>query len=158
MNVTRDTGVALMAAWLGAATLTSASVAPAAFAALPSRTLAGDVVGRVLAVVFVSGIVLGAVCLFLNRRATMTTRASLGVTVLACIVAQFVVNPQIAGIRAELGGTGVDALSLADPRRLQFGRLHGISVALLGLAMISALVFVVLSLLAPQRSPESVNG
>ena len=47
--------VALMSAWLGAALLTSASLAPAAFAVLPDRTLAGDVVGRVLAVVFVRG-------------------------------------------------------------------------------------------------------
>jgi len=49
------TQVVALAAWLGAAALFAASVAPAAFAVLPSRSLAGDVVGRVLPVVFWSG-------------------------------------------------------------------------------------------------------
>ncbi|MDE3217575.1 MAG: DUF4149 domain-containing protein, partial [Gemmatimonadota bacterium] len=41
--------------WLGAAVLLAAAVAPAAFAVLPSRSLAGDLVGRVLPVIFWSG-------------------------------------------------------------------------------------------------------
>jgi len=47
----------LLSAWLGAGVLFATVVAPAAFAVLPSRALAGALVGRVLPVIFVSGIV-----------------------------------------------------------------------------------------------------
>jgi hypothetical protein len=47
--------VLLLAAWLGAGMLLAAVVAPAAFAVLPSRTLAGALVGRVLPTVFIAG-------------------------------------------------------------------------------------------------------
>ena len=45
----------MLALWLGAAGFFSAAVAPALFAVLPTRTLAGEVVGRVLPVVFYVG-------------------------------------------------------------------------------------------------------
>ena len=47
----------LLAAWLGAGVLFAAVVAPAAFAVLPSRNLAGALVGRVLPVVLIAGVV-----------------------------------------------------------------------------------------------------
>ena len=48
----------LLSALLGAGILFASVVAPAAFAALPSRSLAGALVGRVLPVVFVAGTLL----------------------------------------------------------------------------------------------------
>ena len=51
----------LLALWTGGALVVAAAVAPAAFAVLPTRALAGALVGRVLPVVFWGGIVLGAV-------------------------------------------------------------------------------------------------
>jgi hypothetical protein len=53
--------VAVLAFWLGAAAFFSVAVAPALFAVLPSRSLAGEVVGRVLPGVFYSGIVVGVI-------------------------------------------------------------------------------------------------
>ena len=46
----------LVAAWIGAALITVAVVAPGAFAVLPSRTMAGAMVGRVLPALFIAGI------------------------------------------------------------------------------------------------------
>ena len=47
--------------------LLAAVVAPAAFAVLPSRTLAGALVGRVLPTVFIAGIVVALVSALLDR-------------------------------------------------------------------------------------------
>src|SRR5437899_2098491 len=59
--------VILLALWLGAGIVVSAVVAPAAFAVLPTRTLAGALVGRVLPVIFLSGIAVGAVVIALAK-------------------------------------------------------------------------------------------
>jgi hypothetical protein len=48
-----------LSAWLGAAVLAATVVAPAAFAVLPTRSLAGALVGRVLPVLFYGGAVVG---------------------------------------------------------------------------------------------------
>ncbi|HXT15434.1 MAG TPA: DUF4149 domain-containing protein [Gemmatimonadaceae bacterium] len=134
--------IALLALWLGAGTIVSAVVAPALFAVLPSRTLAGAVVGRVLPAVFYSGIVIGLVALGLEWRVHREWRwaeSAMGIMVLACAAAQVFVAPRIEAVRQAIGGP-VDALSADDPRRIAFGRLHGESVAWLGLAMVAAAV------------------
>ena len=133
--------VVLLAAWLGAALLVAGVVAPAAFAVLPTRTLAGALVGRVLPVVFWSGMVVGLVVAALgwslpNR--LWRTSAALGLVV-ACAAAQLVVAPRIERVRAQIGGA-VDALDPSDPRRQAFGRLHGMSVAWMGLGGLAALL------------------
>jgi len=51
--------IVLLAAWLGAAIFFSVVVAQAAFAVLPTRTLAGALVGRILPVLFFAGMILG---------------------------------------------------------------------------------------------------
>jgi hypothetical protein len=55
--------------------------------------------------------------------------------ILGCIVAQFIIGPKIEAIRASISGA-VDALDATDPRRVQFGRLHGFSVLWMGVAML----------------------
>lgn len=150
MSVVRSIGPALAAlalgsAWLGAATIVASVVAPAAFAVLPSRTLAGALVGRVLPVLFWSGIAVGVASMALTwTLPTRTARLAASLTALgACAAAQLIVAPRIARIREAIGGP-IDALSAADPRRLDFGRLHGVSVALLGIAVIAAAIGLVL--------------
>lgn len=145
----------LLAAWLGAAVLVAAVVAPAAFAVLPSRTLAGALVGRVLPTVFLAGLVIALLGIVLDNSAVGSghgvRRAALVVLALSCAVAQFVVAPRIERVRGQIAGP-VEDLSPADPRRVTFGRLHAISVAWLGLAMISAGVTVVLLSIAPKQN------
>lgn len=143
----------LLAAWLGAATLFSAVVAPAAFAALPSRTLAGAVVGRVLPVLFIAGMIVAGLGLVLDRerrgRLPGVRRIALVVTVLACAAAQFYVGPRIESVRREIDGP-IEQLAPSDARRVAFGRLHAVSVGWLGLAMLSAGA-VVLLMSIPQK-------
>lgn len=141
----------ILALWIGAALLTAAVVAPAAFAVLPTRALAGALVGRVLPVIFVSGAlagVLGAVLAWSGDGPHARLRAGLcAATAVACLVAQFVIGPRIARLRAEMG-PNIEALAVTDPRRAQFGKLHGFSVAWMGVGMLAAGAALVLTLVA----------
>lgn len=127
----------IAACWLGAALLLAAVVAPAAFAALPSRTLAGALVGRILPVVFISGCVAGVAALVLGEPAGAIRTTAAIVWVASCAIAQFVVTPRIERLRGAAGP--IDALAPDAPLRVAFGRLHGVSVGLLGLGMLAAL-------------------
>ena len=144
----------LLSAWLGAATLFATAVAPAAFAALPSRTLAGALVGRVLPVVFITGIVVAAIGLGLDRaprgRMPRVRRIALVVIAIACGAAQFYVGPRIERVRREIGGP-IEQLAPGDTRRITFGRLHAVSVGWLGVAMVAAATALVLASLPPRE-------
>ncbi|MBW8770417.1 MAG: DUF4149 domain-containing protein [Gemmatimonadetes bacterium] len=150
--------IALLAAWLGATIIVGAVVAPAAFAVLPTRTLAGALVGRVLPPLFWSGAVVGLFAAVMARRSqrTATFVAALLITA-SSLVAQLVVGPRIEVVRASAGGP-VDALARDDARRIAFGRLHGASVALLGLAGLAAGVTLLLTArAAPAASPLTLR-
>ena len=161
-------GLLALAAWLGAALLTAAVVAPAAFAALPTRALAGAVVGRVLPVLFLSGLAVGLVVsarLLLGdgdgggyARARLVAAVVLAVS---CAVAQFAIAPRIERLRASIGPS-IEALSPDDPRRGTFGRLHGLSVLALGLGMLAATAATGLAAAAvlrgPRATPDSAAG
>jgi hypothetical protein len=151
--MTRASPVALLlAAWLGAGILFAAVVAPAAFAVLPSRSLAGALVGRVLPVLFLAGIGMALLALVLDRapwgRLFGVRRAALATVALACAVAQFGVAPRIDRVRRQIDGP-IEQLPPDDARRVAFGRLHAISVGWLGLAMLAATTVLVLVSLAP---------
>ncbi|HEX6058679.1 MAG TPA: DUF4149 domain-containing protein [Gemmatimonadaceae bacterium] len=136
--------------WVGAGLLFVAVVAPAAFAVLPTRTLAGLLVGRVLPVLFVSGIVVGAVVAALAARGGPFAGWRIGgglVVAAACAVAHFWIGGRIARLRADLGGA-LESLPAGDPQRALFGQLHGLSVAGLGLAGLAAAATLVLAAIA----------
>lgn len=137
----------VLSAWLGCALLVAAVVAPAAFAVLPTRSLAGALVGRVLPAVFYSGMAAGLLAAALTwsippRGWRTGTAVAL---VAACAFAQLLVAPRIAGMRAAIGGP-LDALDPSDPRREAFGRLHGISVAWMGVGMLAAFACLAITL------------
>lgn len=141
----------VLAFWLGGAVLTAAVVAPAAFAALPTRALAGAVIGRILPAVFWAGVVTGAASAALawGERGSAGGGVRVGASVLvlaACLVAQVVLAPRIARLREAIG-PALDALAAADPLRAAFGRLHGLSVLALAVAMLAAGVGLVTTLL-----------
>jgi len=144
----------LLAVWIGAALLFTLVVAPAAFAVLPTRTLAGALVGRVLPVIFYAGVVIGSLIVLLDvigRTGAWGRSAAGAVSALACAVAQLVVGTRIDRLRAAISGP-LDALAGDDPRRVAFGRLHAISVGWLGIAMVAAVVALTLAVRAlPSR-------
>jgi Domain of unknown function (DUF4149) len=146
------TSVVALSLWLGAALVVGGVVAPAAFAVLPTRTLAGALVGRVLPALFWSGAAIGLLVAVFGRAApSARMRSVLGLAVtVACLAAQLGVAPRIARVRAD-GVVPIERLAREDARRIAFGRLHLASVALLGvagLAGVAALFFTVRALTA----------
>jgi len=141
----------VLCVWLGAVVYFVAVVAPAAFRALPSRALAGALVGQTLPAIFVSGIVAGGLVFGLALRGgrAMPWRGArlLGgmIVALLCGVAQFVIGSRIDRLLAAMVG-GPDALPASDPQRIAFGRLHALSVASLGLAALVAVVILAVTL------------
>jgi hypothetical protein len=141
--------VVMLAFWLGGAALFTMGVAPAVFAVLPTRALAGAVVGRVLPAIFYWGMLTGLAVIVWERGAGHGWRwagretASL-VIIVSCAVAQLIVSPRIEAIRREIGGS-LDSLPTDDARRVAFGRLHAISVAWLGIAMLAGIIALLLA-------------
>ncbi|HEY2377764.1 MAG TPA: DUF4149 domain-containing protein [Gemmatimonadaceae bacterium] len=144
------TEAVLLAFWIGAALLFALVVAPAAFAVLPTRTLAGALVGRVLPAIFYGGVVIGSVVVILDvigRSGSWGRTAAAAVSALACAVAQLIVGTRIERLRSAIGGP-LDALAMDDPRRIAFGKLHAISVGWLGIALLAAVVALALAVRA----------
>lgn len=142
--------VLALALWLGAAGFFTVVVARAVFRVLPTRTLAGAVVGSTLPAIFITGIVACAIAAAMAWRDPAGApgrglRLGAGLAAAAlCAIAQFVVGGRIERLRASLGAT-LEVLPPGDPARAAFGRLHALSVAMLGLAMLLALLVLVLS-------------
>jgi hypothetical protein len=139
----------LLALWIGAAGFFAAVVAPAAFDVLPTREDAGALVGRALPVIFVAGIVVGLAAFALEfagrRRSWMPARSAAVATVAAaCAVAQLGIAPRIAALRDALRAP-LAVLALDDPQRIAFGRLHMMSVAALGVAILASLAALALA-------------
>jgi len=125
---------AILWLWIGAALLFAAVVAPALFAVLPTRAMAGLVVGRVLPVVFWSGALAGGMVVIAGDG----WRRWVAVLIVACTLgAQLVVSPKIERLREAMGDS-IESIAPTDPRRTSFGALHGVSVALLGVALLGA--------------------
>jgi hypothetical protein len=120
-----------MSAWLGAAIFFTAAVAPAAFAVLPSTTLAGALIGRVVSVLFIAGLAIGLGAALVGR----SWRRWAGfVMASACAIDQFSIGRRIHQLQT---------LPETDAGRVAFGRLHALSVAFFGIAMVAALAIVI---------------
>ena len=140
---------AALALWLGAALFFATAVAPALFAVLPTRTLAGAVVGKILPALLFAGLTVGALVaaleLMASGRAWSRARfACGGIIAVACAIGQLVVGARIERLRASIGGP-LESLAVDDPRRIEFGRLHGLSVAWLGVAMLASIAALVIT-------------
>ena len=86
----------MSASWCGAAIIVVTTVAPAAFKVLPSRSLAGALVGQVLPVLFLAGLFMGAVAFALTTRGapfTLLRRIGAAGWIAGCAFAQVVIGP-----------------------------------------------------------------
>jgi hypothetical protein len=131
--------------WLGAMALFSFIVAPAAFAVLPTRHLAGQVVSRVLSGVEALGIILGLTLiaiLFLSRKvrghAFGIELIALATMTGAMIASKLIVSARLSEWRLRLG-EGLSQLPATDPSKASFDLLHQVSVWLMGLTMLLAI-------------------
>lgn len=144
------------AIWGGAALIVVTTVAPAAFRVLPTRALAGLLVGQVLPVLFIAGLVVGVLGLVLTPRGApraVLRRIGATGTIAGCAVAQLIIGPKIAAVRERIG-PNLEALAASDPLRVAFGRLHGLSVLSLGVAMLFATLTLVAAVLALRAAPH----
>ena len=137
----------LLAAWLGAALYFSVVVARAAFAVLPSRAMAGALIGQTLPVLFDTGVLVGVCLVALALRSAggiVRTTSLVGGALIAALtaLARFVILARIARLRLSMPAA-VDSLAVTDPARRAFGQLHALSVGALGLAMLTGIVVAV---------------
>ena len=147
-SVSARLAMILLGAWLGAAVFFSAVVAPAAFRVLPSREMAGALVGAMLPYVFIAGTVIGIAAAALRFGEPSGARRTLGVATgagaaLCCAVGQYL-GHRIDALRAGLT-VPLDSLPAANAAREAFGRLHASSVVVLGVAMVFATVALVVA-------------
>jgi hypothetical protein len=144
--------VVALAIWVGGLITVGSVVAPSAFAVLEpgsaQQSLAATLVGEVLRRFHLVGYAAGALLLStlilmkvvgprppgFGVRLVMVT-AMLGVS----LVTGLWVNPQIASMRASIG-MPIGTLAPDDARRVQFGRLHGLSTMLMAVTILGGLV------------------
>ena len=135
--------------WIGGI-IFLAIMAPAAFHILPTRLLAGTLVGNVLGKLHWIGIVSGIVFLIssmvYSRLSDGTAHVFAARHVLICLMivltlfSQFWITPRMLALRAQVGS--FDASTTDNPARLQFDTLHvwstriEITVLLLGLVLV----------------------
>ena len=128
-------------------------VAQTAFSALPTRHLAGLVVGRSLGILHWMGIISGVV--FLSS-SLLYSRVSAGAphvfasrNILICLmlaltlISQFGIIPRMDTLRASIGE--IDSVSVDNPARLQFDALHQWSTRVEGGVLLLGLVLAYLT-------------
>jgi uncharacterized membrane protein len=139
----------LLAAWAGAMAFFAFVVAPAAFAVLPSRHLAGELVTRIVGAADAVGILAAALILLtalISRPATAWRRPSgalsltlYGLLLLAPALSSGLISPRLLAMRQAMGRP-IEAVAESDPLRVTFNQLHQASVTLLTVALVAALV------------------
>ncbi len=121
--------------WIGAIVYFAAVVTVGAFATLPNQDLAGAIVGYTIGGLHDFGIAAAVVYLvaaIVLRRslAAFARPAAIGVVLMLglTLASQRIVIPRMDLLRARMGS--VQATAATNPLRVQFDRLHGISVDL----------------------------
>jgi Domain of unknown function (DUF4149) len=142
-----------LAVWLGGLIFFAFVLAPTVFSPglLPTRQLAGSIVGRSIDrlhyIAIASGIVFLIASMFYNRMALGNARplaarhVLIVLMLMLTVISQFAISPKMHAIRAEAGAIdgGIDNVPPDNPLRMEFDRLHmwsekfEVAVLLLGL-------------------------
>jgi Domain of unknown function (DUF4149) len=133
ISTLRFVRVLALGAWVGAILYFAAVVTQGAFAVLPNRDEAGLLVGFTLSGLHMMGLiaaaafVIASVALHKSLRAFIEP-AVVGVILMAALTigSQGYVIPRMAVLRTQM--VSVEATPGNDPRRVEFDRLHGVSV------------------------------
>ena len=120
--------------WLGGLIFLALVLAPTAFSPglLPTRHMAGSIVGRSLDLLhymaIVSGIVFLVASMLYNRLSAGNARPLAArhllivLMLLLTVISQFAISPRMHALRAEVGV--IDNVPLDNPLRREFDRLH----------------------------------
>jgi hypothetical protein len=146
-------------AWLGGLIFFPV-VAQTAFSVLPSRHLAGLVVGRSLSILHWMGIISGAVflatSLLYSRLISGAAHAFAGRHLLICLMlaltltSQFAIIPRMNTLRAAIPGE-IDSVPADSPAHMQFDALHVWSTRLEGAVLLLGLLVAYLTASSFQR-------
>jgi hypothetical protein len=152
MSLLRFLMVLSLVVWLGGVIFLAFVEAPTVFSPglLPTRHMAGSILGRSLDVLHYMAIASGIIYLFASmlysRMSTGTPRrlAARHLLIVSMLIltliSQFAISPKMHALRAEVGV--IDEVPLDNPQRREFDRLHAWSekfeeaVLLLGLVAI----------------------
>lgn len=144
----------LLTVWLGAMIFFSFAVAPTVFAVLPTRELAGQVVNSLIGKIEWIGLLGGPLLLLLQlfawpkreseAKARVVRAILLVVMTLLAAASRFWVSAKLRGLRAQIGGP-IDDIPLTDALRVEFNALHGVSVSLMGAAMLAGIIVIFLT-------------
>jgi uncharacterized membrane protein len=137
--------------WLGGLIFFAAVVAPSAFAVLPLRQYAGQVVSRTLTALHWIGVGCGIVYLVTS---TVQGRAGgaqplaarhvlIVMMIVLTLVAQFGIAHKMLVLRNEM--KTIDEVAINDPRRVEFNRLHHWSTRVEGTVLVLGLVVLYLT-------------
>jgi len=139
--------------WIGGLIFFAFVMAPAAFQVLPTRLLAGTLVGNVLSklhwIAIVSGIVFLISSLLYSWLSDGTAHVFAMRHVLICVMlaltlfSQFWIMPRMLALRAQVGD--FSTVTLNHPARVQFDALHVWSTRVEGAVLILGLVVVYLT-------------
>lgn len=146
MKFFSDIRLLLLAIWLGASVF-FIGVAQSVFSVVPERETAGAVVGRTLALLNYSGMVIAAILILtslvgapkVSQLWLWVERFLLLLLGASCAVGQFVIGIWLASVRAQMGRP-IDQVAADDPLRLQFDMLHKYSVWILFAGMVASLI------------------
>jgi Domain of unknown function (DUF4149) len=133
--------------WIGGIIFFGAVVAPTVFSVLPTHDLAGNVVTRSLSMLHIIGTVCGVVYIAASLLDSFMLRGSLHafaprhlaiVAMIALTMAsQYGVAALMKRLRQDIGV--IDNISVDDPRRVEFNRLHHWSTRLEGCVLVLGL-------------------
>lgn len=150
--------VVVLGAWLGAMAFFAAIMAPAAFAVLPTRELAGALVTRTLDQLNAAGLFLGPACILAailsrprgeaNGRLALRILLLAGMT-LASALSRSVVSPRMLALRVAMGDV-IDRVPLDHPLRAAFNQWHQVSTGLMAASLLAGLAALLLALV-PRR-------
>ena len=139
--------------WLGGLIFFAFVVAPSAFAVLPTRHLAGNVVTRSIHGLHWIGIVAGLIFLAASLLYSQLTRGTphlfaarnLGIVLMLALtlVSQFGIIPRMDTLRASVGE--IDSVPPDNPARMQFDALHVWSTRVEGGVLLLGLVVLYLT-------------
>ncbi len=143
--------VLALGTWVGAIVFFAAVVTRGAFAVLPNRDDAGLLVGYTLSGLHLMGLLAAALFVAASVAMVKSLRAFIepaviGVILMAAltIASQSYVMPKMTVLRSQMGS--VAATPPSDARRVEFDRLHRVSVDIEGGVLVIGLVALFLAL------------
>ena len=157
----------LLVIWAGMVLGFALVTAPLLFSTVPSRDLAGQVAGRIVARLdLIAWVAFGAAIILVQGARwllELSEPEALGpmrlwsaaavLALLMCFTSAFIITPKLGAIRARMPGA-VETLPVDHPDRAAYQKAHGISRQLMGLRLLLALGLAAGTWTLPRSKPD----